>query len=129
MSANTGPCNAGSERPCRRYIQRRPKREKPVTEQQRLAAVRRYHILDTPPDEGFDRITALAARLLGAPVALVSVVDEDRIWFKSRHGVVVDQMGRHPGLCASCILQEGPWVITNARKDPRARANPLVAGE
>ena len=100
-----------------------------MTEQQRLAAVRRYDILDTPPDEGFDRITALAARLLGVPVALVSVVEDDRIWFKSHHGVDVDQVARDPGLCASCILQEGPWVVTDARKDPRTLANPLVAGE
>jgi two-component sensor histidine kinase len=100
-----------------------------VTEQQRLAAVRRYETLHTSPDEGFDRITALAARLLGVPVAIISIVDDDRIWFKSHYGLDVDQVARVPGLCASCILQEGPWVVADAKKDPRAFANPLVAGD
>ena len=99
-----------------------------MTEQQRLDAVRRYDILDTPPDGAFDRITALAARLLHVPVAIVSVVDHDRIWFKSRHGLNVAEVGREAGLCASCILQEGPWIVSDARQDPRALANPLVAG-
>jgi hypothetical protein len=61
-----------------------------VSEHARLAAVRRYDILDTPPDAAFDRITAVAARLLTMPVAIVSVVDTDRIWFKSRHGLSGD---------------------------------------
>ena len=100
-----------------------------MTERQRLEAVRRYNVLDTPPDEAFDRITALAARLLGVPVAIISIVDEDRIWFKSHRGLDVDEVARDPGLCASCILQKGPWVVTDARKDPRTLANPLVAGE
>jgi two-component sensor histidine kinase len=100
-----------------------------VTEQQRLAAVRRYEILDTPPDGAFDRITALAARLLAVPVAIVSVVDHDRIWFKSRHGLDIEEVNRDLGLCASCIMQEGPWIVSDARKDPRSLANPLVAGE
>jgi len=100
-----------------------------VTESERLAAVRRYDILDTPPDGAFDRITAIAARLLKMPVAIVSVVDTDRIWFKSHHGVEVQQIGLDPGLCASCVLQDGPWMVTDARSDPRTLANPLVAGE
>jgi two-component sensor histidine kinase len=99
-----------------------------VTEAQRLAAVRRYDILDTPPDGAFDRITAIAARLLNVPIAIVSIVDHDRIWFKSRHGVDVPQLDRDPGLCASCILQDGPWIISDARTDVRTLANPLVAG-
>ena len=100
-----------------------------MTEQQRLAAVRRYDILDTPPDEAFDRITALAARLLGVPVALISVVDDHRIWFKSHHGLDVDEVARDPGLCATCVLQKGPWIVTDARKDPHTFANTLVTGE
>ena len=71
----------------------------------------------------------MAARLLQVPIAIVSVVDHDRIWFKSHHGVDVQQIGRDPGLCASCILQEGPLIINDAKKDPVALANPLVAGE
>ncbi len=95
----------------------------------RMAAVRRYQILDTPPDGAFDRITALAARIFKVPIAIVSVVDHDRIWFKSHHGLEVDQIDRAPGLCSSAILHDGPWVINDAPHDPRALANPLVAGE
>jgi sigma-B regulation protein RsbU (phosphoserine phosphatase) len=96
----------------------------------RLDAVRRYEILDTPPDGTFDRVVALAARLFHVPIAIVSVVDHDRIWFKARHGLPdVAEIGRDPGLCASAVLQSDPWVVTDARFDPRTLANPLVAGE
>lgn len=98
-------------------------------EDRRLEAVRRYDVLDTPPDGAFERVTRLAAKLLDAPIAIVSIVDHDRIWFKSRYGLDVDQIGREPGLCASAILQDGPWVIEDARRDPRSLANPLVAGK
>lgn len=100
-----------------------------MTEKERLAAVRRYDILDTPPDGAFDRITAIAARLLKVPIAIISIVDHDRIWFKSRHGFDVEQVDRDLGLCASCILQETPWIVSDARTDVRALANPLVAGQ
>lgn len=98
-------------------------------EQSRMDVVNRYDILDTPADGSFDRITAMAARALKAPIAIVSIVDHDRIWFKSHHGLEVDQIGRDPGLCASAIMGEEPWVVTDARNDPRTLANPLVAGE
>ena len=102
----------------------------PPNEPQRLAAVRRYDILDTPPDGTFDRIAALAARLFDVPIAIVSVVDGDRVWFKSRVGLPdVKQVERDPGLCASAILQSDPWIVTDATADPRTLANPLVAGE
>jgi phosphoserine phosphatase RsbU/P len=101
----------------------------PANELERLAAVQRYDVLDTPPDGAFDRITALAARLLKVPVAIVSIVDADRIWFKSHHGLDVDQIDREPGLCASAILHDGPWLVNDARADVRTLANPLVAGE
>jgi hypothetical protein len=98
-------------------------------EEGRMSAVRRYDLLDTPPDGAFDRITALAARIFRVPIALVTVVDHDRIWFKSRHGLDVEQIDRDPGLCASAILEFEPWVVTDARIDPRTLANPLVAGD
>ncbi len=101
----------------------------PADEAERLKAVKRYDILDTPPDGAFDRITAIAARLFGVPIAIVSIVDEDRIWFKSHHGLDIREIGRDPGLCASAILTDTPWVIENAETDMRALANPLVAGE
>lgn len=91
--------------------------------------VRKYTILDTPPDGAFDRVTAIAARMLGTPMAIVSIVDTDRIWFKSHHGLETNEISRSPGLCASAILQTEPWVVSDARNDPRAFANPLVAGE
>lgn len=98
-------------------------------EKERLAAVARYDILDTPPDGAFDRITALAARRFKVPIAIISVVDHDRIWFKSHHGLDVEQIGREPGLCASAILSEDAYVLVDASVDPRSLANPLVAGD
>lgn len=94
----------------------------------RLDAVRRYDVLDTPPDGAFDRITALAARLCDVPISIVSIVDVDRIWFKSHYGLDAQQTSRDPGLCASAILQTEPWAIADASKDPRTLANPLVSG-
>jgi phosphoserine phosphatase RsbU/P len=101
----------------------------PDDEAARIAAVRRYEILDTPADGTFDRITALAAKRFDAPISIVSIVDSDRIWFKSHHGIDAEQVGRDPGLCASAILGDVPWVVENAGIDPRTLANPLVAGE
>jgi two-component sensor histidine kinase len=98
-------------------------------ETHRMAAVRRYDILDTPPDGSFDRITALAARRFAVPISIVSIVDHDRIWFKSHYGLPVNQIGRDPGLCASAILSSEPHILTNAITDPRSLANPLVAGD
>jgi sigma-B regulation protein RsbU (phosphoserine phosphatase) len=102
----------------------------PDDEAGRLRAVRRYDILDTPPDGSFDRITSLAARLFQVPIAIVSIVDTDRIWFKSHHGLAdVTQIDRAPGLCASAILQYEPWVVSDAATDLRTLTNPLVAGD
>ncbi len=98
-------------------------------ENSRMAAVRRYDILDTPPDGSFDHVTAVAARMLGTPVAIVSIVDTDRIWFKSHHGLDVHQITRDMGLCASAIMHDGPWLVNDAPRDPRTLTNPLVAGE
>ncbi|RYV49575.1 GAF domain-containing protein [Pengzhenrongella frigida] len=101
----------------------------PANEVARMAAVHRYDILDSPPDGAFDRITALAVRLFDVPIAIVSIVDHDRIWFKSHPGVEIDQLDRDGGLCASAILHEGPWIIEDAAVDLRALSNPLVAGD
>jgi len=101
----------------------------PENEPSRMAAVKRYDILDTPPDGSFDRITAIAARRFDVPISIVSIVDHDRIWFKSHHGLAVNQVGRDPGLCASAILSPEPHVLVDATADLRSLANPLVAGE
>lgn len=99
-------------------------------ELQRMSALRRYDILDTPPDGTFDRITRLASELLDVSIALVTLVDEDRIWFKSRSGLdAVSEISRDPGLCASAILSDDVYIVEDARRDPRTLANPLVAGE
>lgn len=102
----------------------------PANEPERLAALRRFDVLDTPRDGAFDRITRLASEVLEMPISIVSLVDHDRIWFKSTHGLDgVEQIDRVPGLCASAILGDETWVIEDGSVDPRALANPLVAGE
>ncbi|MDQ1620369.1 MAG: phosphoserine phosphatase RsbU/P [Actinomycetota bacterium] len=102
----------------------------PTDEDARMAAVRRYDILDTPPDGAFDRIAGAAAALFDVPIGIVSIVDTDRIWFKAHVGLDdVTEIDREPGLCASAILGDEPWVVTDAGTDPRTLANPLVAGE
>jgi GAF domain-containing protein len=101
----------------------------PHNESERLRTLRSYEILDTPPDGAFDRITQLAAQIFKTPIALITLVDEDRIWFQSRHGLEeVVEIDREPGLCASVIMSDDAYVIRNALGDPRALANPLVAG-
>ena len=100
-----------------------------TNEAARMNEVHRLEILDTPADGAFDRIAALAARIFGVPIAIVSIVDHDRIWFKSHHGLELEQIPRDPGLCASAIMSDTPRVVEDARSDPRALANPLVAGE
>src|SRR5499433_2094601 len=101
----------------------------PENETERLRALRSYSILDTPPDGSFDHITALAAEFFRVPIALISLVDHDRIWFKSRQGLDAQQLGRDPGLCASAILSPEVYHVRDALADARALANPLVAGE
>ncbi|MDL5198651.1 GAF domain-containing SpoIIE family protein phosphatase [Streptomyces sp. ALI-76-A] len=102
----------------------------PGVEAARMAAVRRYDILDTPPDGAFDRVAAMAARLFDVPVATVTIVDSDRIWFKAAHGLEgVKEIGRDPGLCGSAILRDDALVIPDTLRDPVAADNPLVAGE
>ena len=101
----------------------------PADEPERLAALQRYQILDTPPDGAFNHLTAVAAALFRVPIAIVSLVDHDRIWFKSHHGLDVCETGREPGLCASAIFSPDVYHIRDAVTDPRALANPLVTEE
>lgn len=98
-------------------------------ETNRLNALRKYEILDTPPEGNFDRITLLASKVFNVPIAIISLVDEDRIWFKSSQGLNVHEINKAPGLCASAILADDVYLIEDARKDPRSLANPLVTGE
>lgn len=99
----------------------------PEDEIERLHAVSRYDILDTPPEETFDRITALAARVFQVPVATVSIVDRDRIWFKSRYGLEITEVPRSAGLCASAILHEEPFIIGNTVSAGQALTSPITS--
>ncbi len=100
----------------------------PVDEPRRLIALKRYDLLDTPPEEAFDRITRLAAGILGMPVSLITLVDETRQWFKSRHGFDAPWTRREISFCTYTILDTEGMVVRDATADERFRANPLVTG-
>lgn len=97
-------------------------------ERARLQAVDRYRILDTSPEQSFDDITALAAMLLRAPISLISLIDKDRQWFKSRVGLNVEETPRKVSFCSHTIQDEGLLIVEDARKDPRFSDNALVTG-
>lgn len=101
----------------------------PVNEAERLQALRRYDILDTPPETAFDRITALAARLFNVPIALVSLVDESRGWFKSCYGFDLPEVERDTTLCSFALLDKDVLVIPDTRQDSRLVCNPFVQSE
>ncbi len=101
----------------------------PDNEDARLAALHSLRILDTPFEERFDRITRTTARLFRVPVALVSLVDENRQWFKSCHGLDTRETPRNVSFCSHAILSDGPLIIEDARLDPRFADNPLVTGK
>jgi len=97
-------------------------------EQARIKTLRGLHLLDTQPNESLDQITRLASLMFKAPIALVSLVDSDRQWFKSRHGLDVDQTEREFSFCSHAIRQAEVMVVLNATRDPRFAGNPLVTG-
>ena len=98
-------------------------------EERRLATLGRYGVLDTPPEQAFDDLTRLAAQVLGTPIALVSLIDRDRQWFKSRVGVEVCSTPRDQAFCAHAIHGDDVMVVEDARLDARFASNPLVTGE
>jgi anti-sigma regulatory factor (Ser/Thr protein kinase) len=95
----------------------------------RLAALRRYRILDTEPEQAFDDLVLLASQICRTPIALISLVDSDRQWFKSRLGVAVTETSRDVALCAHAIQQRDLFVVPDATQDARFRDNPLVQSE
>ena len=100
----------------------------PQNEAARLAALRSLKILDTPPEQRFDRITRFAKDLFGVPIALVSLVDHERQWFKSRAGLDAIETPRAVSFCGHAILWADVFVVEDATRDERFRDNPLVTG-
>lgn len=98
----------------------------PPDEPERLQLLHALAILDTPPDEVFDRITRLVSKLLKVPIALVSLVDEDRQWFKSKVGLTAAQTPRDVAFCAHAIAQSEPLIVADTQLDDRFSCNPLV---
>ena len=101
----------------------------PEFEDERIAALKELEILDTPPDEKFDRITKIAQILFDVPIALVSLVDVNRQWFKSCVGLSVRETPRSMSFCSHAILEEDVMAIEDAKNDKRFADNPLVTGE
>ena len=98
----------------------------PFDESSRLAALRNCAILDSPPEPAFDRVTQLAAKLFEVPIALVSLIDQDRQWFKSRVGLHIPETPRSMAFCAHAILSDSPLIVPDAAADTRFLDNPLV---
>ncbi len=100
--------------------------DRPRDEPERLEALRALRVLDTPAEERFDRFTRLARRLFHVPIAVVSLVDEHRQWFKSRDGLDEAETSREVSFCGHAILDDGPLVVPNALDDERFATSPLV---
>ena len=94
----------------------------------RLEVLRQYKILDTVPEQPFDNLTTLAALLCATPIALISLLDGERQWLKSKLGLEIDQIPREVSLCAHALKQPGLFIVRDARQDERFRTNPLVTG-
>ena len=101
----------------------------PIDEPARIAALRRYGILDTPAEGAFDKVTDLVRTLFDVPISAVSLIDTERQWFKSITGLDISETARSMAFCDHAIRQDEPLVITDAQADPRFCDNPLVTGE
>lgn len=101
----------------------------PEGEALRLATLKAANVLDTPPEERFDRVTRMAKRMFRVPIALVSIIDEDRQWFKSKQGLDACETPRNISFCGHAILGDDIFLIKNALEDERFADNPLVTGD
>jgi GAF domain-containing protein len=101
----------------------------PANETKRLKVLWQYDVLDTVPEEIFDDLTELAARICEAPIALISLVDENRQWFKSKVGISLKETSRDVSFCAHALTQPDLFIVPDATKDARFAGNPVVVAE
>ena len=101
----------------------------PQNEKKRLKVLWQYEVLNTVPEEVFDNLTELAARICEAPIALISLVDEKRQWFKSKLGITLSETSRDVSFCAHAITQPGLFIVPDAAQDPRFSRHPFVIAE
>jgi len=100
----------------------------PDDEAARVAALRRLEILDTAPERAFDDLVLVAKALFGVPIALISLIDADRQWFKANIGLPASQTPRNVSFCGHAIMRDDALVVPDATEDPRFHDNPLVTG-
>lgn len=105
------------------------KPEQPQDEAARVVALHNLKLLDTEPDERFDRLTRMAKRMFQTPIALVSLVDTERQWFKSCFGLTVSETPRDISFCGHAILNDDTFLVSDAKQDERFADNPLVVGD
>src|SRR4051812_7382491 len=103
--------------------------EPDMSETERLEALHRYGILDTKPEQAFDDLTLLASYVCETPIALITLVDADRQWFKSRIGISASETSRSVSFCSHAIQQTGLYIVPDATHHEKFRENPFVTGD
>lgn len=101
----------------------------PLNERERLEVLHAFEVLDAAPDQGADDLVSVAASVAGTPIALISLVDATRQWFRARLGVDLCETSRESSFCAWAIHDRAPFIVPDTHRDPRFADNPLVTGE